>query len=364
MLNRLKSLNPLFLAVVALPTLLAVLYFGLLAEDVYVSESRILVRSPAKPDTSPLGAVFGSNAITGATEESNAVREFLRSRDALKQINQDGYVSKAYGSSSIFFLDRFGGLSGDSFEQLFEYFGGKLAIEDGSSILVLRVRVEAFDPEQAREINERLLQRSELLVNTLSERARTDAIGFARKEVEIARDQAKATSLALAKFRDRAGVIDPEMQAKVGLQTISQLQEELIATRTQLLQMRTYTPRASQIPFLKTQVRELEREIAKQTQEIAGGSRSLSANSAKYQELKLASEFAEQQLAVALASQQDAQAEARRKQAYVERIAEPSLPDYATYPKRLRSIFATFVLGLLAWGVLSMLLVGIREHRD
>ncbi|MCP5397085.1 MAG: hypothetical protein H6918_10230 [Sphingomonadaceae bacterium] len=364
MLNRLKSLNPLFLAVVALPTALAVLYFGLLAEDVYVSESRILVRSPAKPDTSPFGAVFGANAITGATEESNAVREFLRSREALKQVNKDGFVSQAYGDSSIFFLDRFGGLTGDTFEQLYEYFGGKLAIEDGTSILVLRVRVEAFDPKQAQEINERLLQRSEELVNTLSARARKDAISFSQKEVDLARDQAKAASLALAKFRDRAGVIDPEMQAKVGLQTISQLQEELIATRTQLLQMRTYTPRASQIPFLKTQVRELEREIAKQTKEIAGGSSSLSASTARYQELKLASQFAEQQLAVALASQQDAQAEARRKQAYVERIAEPSLPDYAAYPKRLRSIFATLVLGLLAWGVLSMLLVGIREHRD
>ena len=364
MLNRLKSISPLFLVVVALPTLLAVLYFGMLAQDVYVSESRILVRSPAKPDTSPLGSVLGTANIGGATEESNAVREFLGSRDALKQIDKDGYVRAAYGDSGIFFIDRFGGMGGDSAEQLYKYFSGKMAVEEGDSILVLRLRVEAFTPQQAQEINERLLQSSEALVNTLSERARKDAISFADAEVQLARNQAKGTALALARFRDQAGVIDPEMQARVGLQALSQLQEELIATRTRLLQMRTYTPKASQIPFLKTQVHELEREIAKQTAEIAGGSRSLSASAARYQELKLASQFAEQQLAAALASQQDAQGEARRKQAYVERIAKPSLPDYAAYPRRLRSIFATFILGLLAWGVLSMLLVGIREHRD
>ncbi|WP_284126131.1 hypothetical protein [Parerythrobacter aestuarii] len=363
-LDRLKSISPLFLAVVALPTLLAVVYFGALAEDIYVSESRIIVRSPSKPDTSPLGSVFGASAITGATEESNAVREFLRSRAALEEIDKDGFVRNAYGKGDIFFVDRFGGLGGDSFEELYEYFGEKLAIEDGQSVLVLRLRVEAFDPQAAKEINERLLRRSEALVNLLSERARTDAISFSELEVIDARREAKSASLALATFRDRQGVIDPEMQAKVGLQTISQLQEELIATRTQLLQMRTYTPRASQIPFLKTQVAELEREIARQTKRIAGGSGSLSANAARYQELTLASQFAEQQLAIALASLQDAQAEARRKQAYVERIANPSLPDYATYPRRWRNIFATLLLGLLAWGVLSMLLVGIREHRD
>ena len=213
-------------------------------------------------------------------------------------------------------------------------------------------------------INERLLSSSEQLVNTLSERARGDAISFTNDEVSRAREAARSASVALARFRDREGIIDPELEAQVGLQTISQLQEELMSARTQLAQMRTYTPQASQIPFLRTQVHELEQEIRKQTSQIAGGSRSLSANAARYQELQLASQFADQQLTVALASLQDAQADARRKQAYVERISEPSLPDYPIYPRRIRNIFATFVLGLLAWGVLSMLLVGIREHRD
>lgn len=364
MLSRLKSINPLFFAVVIVPTLLATLYFGLLAEDVYVSESRILVRSPAKPDTSPLGSVLGGGALGGATEESNAVQEFLRSRAALDAVNRDGLVRRAYGNHSIFVLDRFGGIGSDSREKLFDYFSDRLALEQGDSPIVLRMRVEAFDPGSARTINRRLLAQSERLVNDLSLRARTDAIGFATEEVAEAREATRTASLALARFRDRQGIIDPELQARVGLQNISQLQEELISSRTQLLQMRTYTPRASQIPFLRTQVAELEREIARQTAAIAGGSQSLSANAARFQELTLASQFAEQQLAVALASLQDAQAEARRKQAYVERIAEPSLPDYPSYPHRLRNILATLLFGLLAWGLLSMLLVGIREHRD
>lgn len=364
MIEKLRSISPLFLAVVVLPTVLATLYFGLLAEDVYVSESRILVRSPDKPDVSPLGAVLGSGAIGVSSEESHAVREFLQSRAALAQINRDGYVTRAYGGAERFILDRFGGFGGRSAEQLYDYFGNRVSIEDGNAPLVIRVRVEAFEPAEAREINQRLLLRSEDLVNQLSERARGDAIRFAGEEVRRARDAARTASVELARFRDSQGIIDPELQARIGLQTISQLQEELIETRTRLLQLQTYTPRASQIPYLRTQVRELEREIARQTSRIAGGSRSLSASAARFQELALASQFAEQQVTVALASLQEAQAEARRKQAYVERISDPSLPDYAAYPRRLRGIVATFVLGLLAWGVLSMLIVGIREHRD
>ena len=65
-----------------------------------------------------------------------------------------------------------------------------------------------------------------------------------------------------------------------------------------------------------------------------------------------------------MASLQEAQNEARRKQAYVERVSQPNLPDEALEPRRLRGILATFALGLVAWGILKMLFAGVREHAE
>lgn len=364
LLRRLPRITPLFGALVILPTLVSGLYFGFLASDVYVSESRFVVRSMNKPSISPLGAVLGGTGLSIASVESEAVMEFLASRQALTEINRDGYVRDAWDNPSIFFADRFGWLGGDSFEELYEYYLGKVQPEKSATTSVTVLRVESFDPVSAQTINRRLLEQSEVLVNELSDRARSDAIEFANEQVTEAREAAQQASLALAGFRNRENVIDPELQASAGLQMISKLQDQLIAARTQLLQMETYTPQASQIPFLRTQIRRLEKEIAEQTASLTGGRQSLSAASARYQELVLASEFAEKQLGIALSSFEDAQAEARRKQSYVERISQPSRPDYAEFPNRIRNIIATFILGLLAWGVVSMLLVGVREHRD
>jgi ABC-2 type transport system permease protein/capsular polysaccharide transport system permease protein len=364
LIARLRKIDPLFAALVLVPTLLGTLYFGFLASDVYVSESRFIVRSPSKPSLSPLGAVLSGGGIVGASEESEAVTEFLGSRQALGAIDQDGYARRAWGNDAIFVFDRFGGLSGTTDEQLFKYYAGKVTAEDSTTTMVTVLTVNSFDPQSAQTINRRLLEQSEVLVNELSDRARRDGIAFAEAELARARSAAQTAALELATFRDREGVIDPELQASAGLQMISKLQDQLIAAQTQLLQLQTYTPQASQIPYLRTQIRNLEREIADQTAQLAGGRGSLSSTSVRYQELVLASEYAEKQLSIALSTYQDAQAEARRKQAYVERISQPSLPDYAEYPRRLRNILATFVLGLLAWGVVSMLLVGIREHKD
>lgn len=365
MLKGSPFLNPLFLLIVVIPTLVATVYFGFLAENIYVSDSRFIVRSPDRAGSASLGAlVSGGGGLTGGSEENDAVREFLQSRDALRKINRDGYVARAYGNPDIFFFDRFGWFGNSSFERLYQYFESKMTLEEGDSARVMRMEIEAYTPQQAREINERLLQQSEALVNELSNRARTDAIDLADADVERARAEARTATLALANFRDQQGIIDPEINAEVGLQAIAQLQEQLIASRTSLAQLRAYTPAAPQIPFLRTQIAELESEIQRQTSLLAGGSGSLASNSGQFQELQLAVDFAGKQLTAALTNRQQALADARRKEAYVERISNPSLPDYAAYPQRVRNIIATLVLGLLTWSVLSMLLVGIREHRD
>ena len=95
----------------------------------------------------------------------------------------------------------------------------------------------------------------------------------------------------------------------------------------------------------------------------AGGG-SLSNKSAVYERLALEREFGDKQLATALASLEQARNEAQRKQLYLERIVQTSTPDVAVLPKRLQAIVATFGVGLVMWGVLSMLVASIREHQD
>ena len=364
MIERFKFLNPLAVLTVVVPTLLAVLYFGILAEDVYISESRIVVRNPTQPAPSVLDAALDQTGFGSSNEGNSSVVAYLQSRQAIQQGNTDGYFTDAYSQDSVFWLDRFGGWGGASDEEFYRYFSRKLAVDEGASTRVMTIRVSAFDPLEAQTINARLVEQSEALVNSLSGRAQEDLIEIAEGEVEEAADAARRAALELANFRDTSGIVDPQQQSEVGLQMISKLQDELIGAQTRLRQLQTFTPQASQIPFLQTQVSELQAEIARARSELTGGRASLSAALAQYQELQVNAEFAESQLAVTRASLQEARAEARRKQAYLEQISAPSLPDYPVEPRRIRSILATFVLGLLAWGVLYMLAIGVREHQD
>lgn len=357
--------TPLFLATVVIPTLIAALYFGFLASDIYVSEALFVVRSPARAANSPLGVILNAGGFAGASEEASAVQDYVRSRDALDQIDGDKFLTNAFSNRRISWFDRFGTtLRGATHERLFDFYLDKVAIDDDAARHVTRLSTQAYTPRDAREINRRLLRQAEALVNRLAVRSRDDAIAVAARELRDAQGGARSAALALSRFRAKERLLDPVQEADTRLQMVSKLQDQLIAARTQMQQLKTFTPLASQLPFVQARIASLEREIASQTDSIAGRDKSLSSTAVKYQELQLQNELAQKQVAASLGALEEARAEARRKQAYVERIAEPSLPDYARQPRRIRSIVATLLLGLLAWGILSAFAAGVREHRD
>jgi BexC/CtrB/KpsE family polysaccharide export inner-membrane protein len=350
---------------VALPTLVAVAYFGVFASNIYISESRFVVRAPGKTSTSPLGTILSSGGFSGASDDSYAVVDYVRSRNALSDSNKDGMVRRIYSEPGISMFDRFDSpFHGQTDEHLYQYYGGKVEIAFDSSSQVTTLRIRAYSPGESRALNERLLEHSEQLINRLSKRGRSDAIQSTQIQVESARRTARNAIVALGQFRNATGIIDPEKQASINLQMISKLQDALLAERSQLAQLDAFTPSNPQIPATRTRIRLLEREIARQSGNVAGAPKSLSAAATRYQQLQFDSEFAGKQLAIALAALQEAENDARRKQIYVERIAEPNLPDYPLEPRRIRGILATLVLSLLAWGVVVTLTAGIREHRD
>lgn len=360
-----RRLPPLFWIAVAAPTTLAILYFGFLASDVYVSESRFVVRSPDKPAINGLGLLMKTTGFSNSGDEIYTANDFLNSRDALKAINRNDAFSKAFEQPSISPFDRFGGLGfKKNFESLFKYYQSKVKITFDSSTSITMLEVRAYNPADAQRFNEQLLGIAEDTVNRMSERGRRDLTSVAEAEVADAKSKVQAAYVALAEYRNREGLIDPEKQASIQMQMISKLQDELIATRTQLVELRSLASANSQIPVLQTRAAELAREIDDQIGQVAGNKKSLAGSAVQYQRLSLETQFAEKRLASALASLEEARGEARRKRAYVERVVQPNLPDYAIEPHRLKWIFTTFVLGLIAWGILSMLLAGMLEHRD
>ncbi|MEW9583921.1 hypothetical protein [Paraburkholderia sp. DGU8] len=360
-----RGMNRLFVLTVLLPTAIAIVYYGMIASGVYVSESRFVVRSAQQqPQMSVVGALLQGTGFIRAQDDTYPVIDYIESRDALKALNEGNYLRDAYSTQGDI-VGRFHATLDDSFEGLWKYYVKNIVsadLDSTSSITTLQVR--AYTAQDAAQINKRLLELSEQLINRMNRRAAADQIQFAQREVDVAAGKAKDAAAALAAYRNSSVVFDPEKQSALQLQQVTSLQSQMFSAQTQLMQLLSISPQNPQIPVLKTSIEELQRQIRAATQGVAGGRNSLSQKAADYARLQLDSQFADKQLASALATLESARAEAEHKQLYLERLVEPNTPDVATEPKRLRGIATVFVIALVAWASVSLLLASVQEHRD
>lgn len=358
-------INRLFLACVVVPTVAATVYFGFIASDVYISESHFVVRSPQKPAQTGLGAILQGAGFARSQDDTYTVHDFMRSRDALDALSKMENIEGAYSKSSISIFDRFNGWGLDgSFENLFKYYQDRISLDLDTSSSISTLRVSAYSSSDAVAINRALLTMGEKLINDLNARGREDLIRFAENEVNDARENTKAASAALALFRNKHGVFDPDRQSALQLQMIYKLQDELIIAKTQLDQVVMLTPKNPQIDALRSRVETIQREIDKSMSSVSGHNASLASKASQYESLVLVRAFADKQLATALTLRDQAINEAARKQLYLERIVQPNTPDYPLEPRRVRSIFTALILSLVFWGVVTYLVAGIREHRN
>lgn len=359
------KIDVLFILCVLIPSILSIAYFGFIASDVYSSESSFIIRTPDRQSSSSgLSLILRSAGFSRAQDDSYALDTFIVSRDALIQLQSSSAIKQNYSSENVDFINRFGGIfNGESFESFYKYYREKVRIKTDTATAISTLTVKAYDPKVAYQINEQLLRMSEKLINNINSNARRDLITFAQDEVEKAEIQANSAAQALTQYRTRNRVFNPEGQSTQVLTQITKLQDQLVQAKMQLAQLLSVAPDNAQIDPLKVQIRVLEQEIQNQKSNVVGDKQSFTSQSTTFQRLTLQKELADKQLAAAITSLDQARNDALRKQLYLERVAQPHIPDAALEPKRLKSITATILLGLIIWGILSMLMAGVREHK-
>ena len=362
----LAKASPLLWITVIIPTVVSVLYFGLMASDQFTSESSFVVRSSKNQAAlSDIGAILQGAGFSRAQDDTYTVRDYMQSRTALGELGKKLPVRQFYEENGDLFsrFNAFGWF--DSNEAFYQYYVKKVGINFDVISGITTLGVTSFNASESAKINQALLAQGEDLINKLNTRARKDTIRYAEDAVKVAEERVQEAAANLTEYRTKHGIFDLKAQSEVQMGLISKLQDELIVIQTQLDQVRAVTPDNPQIPGLKAREQSLRKEITSQLRQIfGGGNNSLANQAADYQRLFLENELAEKQMAVAVTSLENAKAEAERQQLYLEVVSQPSVPDMAQLPTRIYNIIATLIIGLIVYGILSLLIASVREHKN
>ena len=350
---------------VGLPTLLAGVYYGLIASPIYSSQSVFIIKSPGQKTvpTVSLANLIQTSGLSAGQEQTKEVLQYIRSRSAVRDLEKQTDVRARFSGHGIDILSRFPRPFGDlSFEGFHRYYGSMVGakLDDETGLAVLDVR--AFTPRDAYELNAKLLNLSEALVNRLNERAEGRGIAEAERRVVVAETRLRNARIALGAYRNQSQLLDPGKQAAGVLEISNRLVSEQAALQAQLDLMQRVAPRNPAIPSLKNRIAAVGRAIATQNGRAVGTPTGIASKLGIYEGLNVEQEFATQMLTAANASLETARIDAQKQQFYLERVVDPNEPDDSTLPRRWLQVLTVFAASMCLYFIGWMLVVGILEH--
>lgn len=363
-----------FFAFVVVPALLVVAYMALVAQDRYASSIGFSVRNGSN-DASAASLLGGLASVTGSSVSGDAdiLNQYVRSQQMVQAVDAKLDLRKIY--STHWWLDPVFSLWPDAtIEDLTQYWSRVVQVSYDQTSGLMQIEVNAFSPEDARNISAEILVQSQILVNSINDTAHRDAIRYAQEELSVAEDRLKKARGALTDFRTRTRIVDIQADIQTKMSVQAELQRELSQEQVRMKDLVASTkpgdPRIAQsqrrIDALNARLDAQRDDLAQagvpQLSDSGSGSDGYPEAIAQYEALQTDQEFAQKTYVAALAALDAARIAAIQQNRYLATFITPTLAQKAEYPQRIQICALAALFLFLIWGIAAMIYYSVREH--
>ena len=356
-----------FLLMVVLPTLVASLYYGVLASDQYAAEVRFGVRQTQQPSVSDdvLSMMTKGMAVGATGREPYLVASYVRSRNLVEDLDRQIGLREIYSKPLADWLARFDPRG--SSEKLWSYWRNMVIVSTDRLSGLVTVRARAFTPDDAVTIVRAIQANAERIVDQTAQRIRADALHLAEEELARARQRYVDSLLALRRVREGSQTVDPEITIEETAKTLTgAMREKLALERDLAFNRRVVSATAPQIQVLNQRIRAVDEQIASLNRSLTSrdeADRTAADIISRFEERELARRFSEKLMEISQSSYERARVEEARQHMYLTTYVEPLRPELAEYPKRGRTVAFVAVLALLVWAIALLLVAAVKDHK-
>lgn len=353
---------------VVLPLVALAFYLWAWAADQYASQMGFSIRTEeSKSAIELLGGITELSA--GSSSDTDILFAYLHSQELVRRIDERVNLRAIWSRVGVWEDPLFAFAPDGTIEDLLAHWERKVSIVYDSGAGLITLRILAFDPQDAQNITNAVLEESTLMINELSDIAREDTIKYARDELDVAVARLKSARRTLTEFRNRTQIVDPSIdtQNQMGLLVTLQQQQAEALIELDLLRetMRDSDPRVTQT---ERRVVVIEQRIQAERRKLGIGSSAEGGDAfatlvGEYEGLIVDREFAEAAYTTALAAFDGAQAEARKQSRYLAAHIRPTLAEKAEYPERLKIFLLAAVFLSFSWAIFILVYYSLRDRR-
>lgn len=354
-----------FLVAAAFLSLLAAVYWVLLASDRYVSEARVIIQ---RSDLAGGQTVDFSGLLGGVGGNTRAdqllMRDYLLSLDMLRKLEAKLQLRNHFSTQG----DWLSRLSDEQapYETLQSYFAKRVTVELDEYAGVLSIKAQAYTPEMAQAIAAAMVADGEQTMNGIAHALADDQVQFLEGQVTAMAQRAQTARGAVLAYQNSKGLVSPQATAENVAAIVNRLEAQLAELQTRRSSLLGYLqPSSANVVELNLQIDAVQKQIATERARLAApGGKTLNSTVEEFQRLQLDAEFAQEVYKTALTALERGRLEAARTLKKVSVLQSAGLPEYPLQPRRWYNLLV-FVLGaFIAAGVLQLLGAIVRDHKD
>jgi len=352
--------------IIGVPMLVLTVYFGLLATDRYVSESRIVIKRNAESGVQIGGfslPFFGGSSGANV-EDSIHLREYVYSQDLFEVLDKELNLREEFALKGLDFIQMMPPWATkedylERYRQVLEF-----AWDDKSGVIV--ITTHGSSPDFARKFNEAVLKESEKFINELSRRVAREQLEFADQELLRARKELDGAKEKLLSFQNTSKVLDPMVSAEVTTRVIAELEAQSAAKEVELNTLGGMLQSdAAQVVALRQTIAGIRQQIVAEKSKLTSSKgKALNREAAEFLDYRGMVEFRTDVYKIALGTLEKIRLEVARKARTLAVLSSPQIPEKARYPQRLRTL-GSWLFGLcLLFGFIRLTIEIVEDHRD
>jgi capsular polysaccharide transport system permease protein len=342
-------------------------YWIFIASDRYVSTAHIVIQRTdlaTGATTGDLASLIGG--VSGANRADQLMmRNYLLSIGLLQKLDKELDLRNHFSDwrrdpfSKFLFANA-------PVEWLHRYYLSRVSVELNDYDGVLVVNAQAYNPDMAKAISERLVLEGERFMNNVANSLAQTQVDFLENQVVQMYERLLGARQALLDYQNNKGIASPMSTAESTAAIVAKLQANLTELETQKSALQSYLVASHpSLVQLNQQIAAVEKQMTQeQTKLTSPSGRPLNKTVEEYQRLEMQAVFADAVYKTALSALERGRIEATRTIKKISVVQAPSLPEYPLEPRRFYNTLVAFMTAFLLAGIAHLLWAVVKDHQD
>ena len=324
-----------------------------------------------KQVSSPLGALL-LNSGSKSMSDAKLLEVYIKSYDMFDILNREFNLTDYYKSDKIDFLHRLR----DStllpsylfnMQNVLAKYNRDLSIVFDEASTTTNITFSHANAKAAKNIVNRIIEQSSKILNSFEKKSTEVVLNFLQKQ-ERQKHKLFIESLEkLLAYQNKNSTIDPKVDIEVKNKILAGLESQLIQKNVEYNAKAQYlNKKSAEMKLLKGNINYIKNSIRKIKAEITGnrGKKELNANMSDFTLLKSKMEFNKELYVQTLMKLEETKVLISQNAKNLIVVIKARVADSYSSPNKIKDIFSILIILSFIYGIISLIITIIRDHKD